>query len=406
MPIELTLIRHGETSSNAAGVWQGQGDADLSARGVRQAEALGARLADLDFDVVVSSDLVRAVHTAALAGLDPEEDAAWREIDIGSWEGLTRQGVGDRFPEEFAAMRAGEDIRMGGGETWREFTERVEGALATLRGRVPDGSRVAVVAHGGVIHAVLAGVIGLRGVRPWPIERTHNTALTRIVFDDESARVDVYNDATHVPSRLHSDPTGPMFALVRHAQCEANVTGTWHGRTESPLTEHGHTQAVELAGWYSGVERVYASPLERARLTAEAFVGRHGLDAPTVHHDLAEIDFGAWEGLTTDEIREHHPEEFQAVFQRGEDIPRGGHGETIAHAAARMRRTVEELAERHPEGTTALFTHGGAIWALAADILTVGWEGMRRLTLPGNTSVTHVRVGPDGPVLVDFNLRA
>ena len=406
MPIELTLIRHGETTSNAEGVWQGQGDADLSETGMAQSKALGDRLADEHFDLVVSSDLVRTLHTAELAGLEPEEDAAWREMDIGSWEGLTRQEVGDRFSEEYAAMRAGEDIPMGGGETWARFTTRVEGALESLLTRVPEGSRVAVVAHGGVIHALLASAVGFRGVRPWPIERTHNTALTRLVFEDRSPRLEVFNDATHTDWGLHAGARGPMLALVRHAEAEANVVGTWNGRKESPLTERGQLQAIELAGWYGGVERVYASPLERARHTAEAFTERHGLEPPTVLDDIAEIHFGAWEGLTTDEIREHHAEEFEAVFRRGEDIPRGGHGETVADAAARMRRAVENLGIRHPEGTTALFSHGGAIWALAADILTVGWKGMPRLTLPGNTSVTHVRLGSEGPVLVDFNLRA
>jgi broad specificity phosphatase PhoE len=406
MAIELTLIRHGETTANAEGVWQGQGDADLSARGEAQARALGERLAGDEFDLVLSSDLVRTLHTSALAGLDPVEDAGWREMDIGVWEGLTRQQVGDRFAEEFEAIRVGEDVPMGGGETWQAFTARVETALDSLLERAPADGRIAVVAHGGVIHAVLAATLGFRGVRPWPIERTHNTAITRLVFNGAAPRLDVFNDATHTEWGLHPDAVGPMLALVRHGESEGNIAGQWHGLTDSPLSQRGHSQAIELAGWYGGVERVYASPLERARRTAEAFATSHGLDGPTVREDIAEIHFGAWEGLTTDEIRLHHPEDFEAVFHRSEDVPRGGTGETFAGAAERMRRAVGDVALRHPHGTTALFTHGGAIWALAADILTLGFAGMRRITLPHNTSVTHVRVGPDGPVLVDYNLRA
>jgi broad specificity phosphatase PhoE len=406
MALQLTLIRHGETIANAAGIWQGQGDADLSEHGEAQARALGGRLAAEDFDFVVSSDLVRTLRTSALAGLDPEEDAGWREMDIGAWEGLTRREVGDRFAEEFEAIRAGEDVPMGGGETWSAFAARVEDALARLLERMPEDGRVAVVAHGGVIHAVLASAVGFRGVRPWPIERVHNTALTRLSFNDAAPRLEVFNDATHTEWSLHPDATGPMVALVRHAETEANVAGTWHGRTESPLSERGHAQALELAGWYGGVERVYASPLERARHTAEAFTTSHGLDLPTVRDDIAEIHFGGWEGLTTEEIRQYHPEEFEAVFHRGEDIPRGGTGETFAGAGDRMLRAVDDVASRHPHGTTALFTHGGAIWALTARILALGFGGIRRVTLPGNTSVTHVRVGPEGPVLVDYNLRA
>lgn len=79
MSIEITFVRHGETDANAAAIWQGQGDAALSATGRDQARALRERLEGIEYDLVLSSDLVRTLETAELAGLDPKPDPAWRD---------------------------------------------------------------------------------------------------------------------------------------------------------------------------------------------------------------------------------------------------------------------------------------------------------------------------------------
>ncbi len=88
--MQITFIRHGETTGNTTHVWQGQGDSPLSSQGRRQAADLGSRPSMAEFDLVVSSDLGRVLETARLAGLDPAPDPVWREMGIGSWEGFTR----------------------------------------------------------------------------------------------------------------------------------------------------------------------------------------------------------------------------------------------------------------------------------------------------------------------------
>ena len=133
MSIEVTFVRHGETDANADGVWQGHGEHLLSARGEEQARALGRRLAGKEFDVVLASDLARTLQTAELAGLNATPDPAWREIDIGRWQGLTRAEVHELFPDESIALREGKPVRMGGAESWDDFSARV--AIAAR----PDG---------------------------------------------------------------------------------------------------------------------------------------------------------------------------------------------------------------------------------------------------------------------------
>lgn len=405
MSIEITFVRHGETDANAASIWQGQGDAVLSERGREQAASLRERLAAKQFDRVYSSDLRRTLETCELAGVEPHEDRAWREMDIGAWEGLTRGEVGDRFPEEMARLQQGDrDVPMGGGESWHQFGDRVQTALERLVAETPAGARVLVVTHGGVIHASLSAGLGFADRRPWPISRVLNTAVTEVVTTPSEFHLQVFNDVRHSPTVTgNEDAVGTPLVLIRHGETVANVEGRWHGRTDGPLTARGEAQASELAARYNGIARVFSSPLQRTRSTAKVFADRLGIPLE-VADGLLEIDFGSWEGLTTSEIVEQFPQEWRQIFDEGRDIPRGGTGETFSEAGDRMATQLRRLADGHPAQRLALFTHAGAIWALVARIMGIEWSAWRSIGLPGNTSLTHVRFEGDTLVLMDYNV--
>jgi broad specificity phosphatase PhoE len=396
--IEITLVRHAETEANAAGIWQGQGDHPLSSLGRSQAEALGRRLRDREFDLVVASDLPRAVETATLSGFDAKPDSAWREIDIGVWEGLTREEVHERFPDEMAGVRAGKPVRMGGGESWDDLRRRIEVSFSRLVEDSPDGSRVLVVTHGGVIHSVLASQMRFPASAPWPIERVRNTGITEVAVEPGNFRLHSFNDRRHL-----GDDLDVGVALFRHAESEANASGRWHGVTDGPLTARGRQQATDLGRHHRGVTRIYASPLERARATAEAFAEIRGLPVEILA-ELIEVDFGTWEGLTPHEIAERHPEEWAAIFDGGEDRPRGGTGDTFAAVGERLAAVIDRMESVHPQERVALFSHGGAIWSVAARVLGLGWSSWRNLAMPANTSVSHIRGENGRQMLVDYNV--
>lgn len=155
----LLLIRHAESTWNAAGRWQGHGDPPLSERGRQQAEALAGEVARAGLERVVTSDLARAVETgAAIAralGLPALRCAGLRELDVGHWTGLTRAEIAAREPLALAAFDAGgQSAAAGGGETRAALAERARACLAALAGTYPD-SCIAVVTHLGVIRSVL-----------------------------------------------------------------------------------------------------------------------------------------------------------------------------------------------------------------------------------------------------------
>ena len=402
MAIDITLIRHGETEGNITDVWQGHGDSPLTAHGRAQADALGRRLTDRVFDRVVSSDLGRVLETAHRAGLEPEPLKEWREVHLGAWEGLTRDQVLERFPDEMAALAAGEEVRLGGGESWPEFGARIDKAFDALVDSLDEGARVAIVAHGGVVHSVVSAILGFRGHRrAWPVASALNTGITRITVDGDERSITVFNDATHtVASRASWEAAGTVVGLVRHGESEGNVSGRWQGRTDGKLTDRGRAQAEALAAWYDGVTHLYTSPLSRARDTAEALARTHGL-VPVVHDDVVEMSFGRWEGMTSDEIVAVDGDAFALAFER--DYPRGDTGETFSGVGERLGLALGAIAASHPGDTVGVVSHGGAIRAFSASLVGLDHPTRNRLAIPDNASVSHVRFGPDGPVLVDYN---
>jgi probable phosphoglycerate mutase len=155
----LLFARHGESTWNVRGLWQGQADPPLSPAGRLQARALGEQLARQGTEVLVASDLARARETARIAaealGLEPSLDPGLRELDVGTWSGLSVAEVERRFPEALGRLRARDpELRPGGGETWSELRRRVVVSLAAIRRRHPT-RRIAVVSHLGVLRSLV-----------------------------------------------------------------------------------------------------------------------------------------------------------------------------------------------------------------------------------------------------------
>ena len=169
----LLLARHGETDWNRARRWQGHADRPLTERGREQAADLAARLAEISLDAVYSSDLRRARETglavAEEQGVDLIELPDLREVDVGSWEGLTRDEAESRFPEGFRRWRAG---RTGwdDGETYAHMSRRVLSAVDRIASD-NAGGRLLIVSHGGPIRAIHGAALGMdveayRRIRP------------------------------------------------------------------------------------------------------------------------------------------------------------------------------------------------------------------------------------------------
>ena len=192
--IRLLLVRHGESTWNAQSRWQGQADPPLSPLGERQAEEAAERLARVaSITTIWTSDLVRARRTAELiatrlgiAGV--REEPRLRERDVGSWSGLTREEIEDRWPGYLAARRSPPDF-----EGDPALLARTMAGLSAAA----DGSHtgeVLVVTHGGVVRTIerslgatpgkLPNLAGRWILAPSPAELTLGERVVLVDPDD------------------------------------------------------------------------------------------------------------------------------------------------------------------------------------------------------------------------------
>jgi len=181
--------------------------------------------------------------------------------------------------------------------------------------------------------------------------------------------------------------------LIRHAESE--MQGCYLGRTDPPLSRQGRAQAEALARRLSSerLMAIYSSPLQRAMATARTIAAPHGLEVSEVA-DLAELDFGAWDGLSYREIERRDPERLARWLGDPAIAPPGG--ETLAHMSQRVAAATRAIAAAHPQGTdfgeplglssgrrlsraVAIVSHGGPIRALVCHALGLPLEAHWRI---------------------------
>jgi broad specificity phosphatase PhoE len=144
--------------------------------------------------------------------------------------------------------------------------------------------------------------------------------------------------------------------LIRHAETEWSKSGQHTGRTDIPLTDEGRAHAATLPERLAGLSfaAVFVSPLGRARETAE-LAGLGG--QAQIRDDLAEYDYGDYEGITTDTIRETRP----GWYLWRDGVP---NGETPDAVGARADRVIAEALA--VDGDVALVAHGHILRVVAA----------------------------------------
>lgn len=188
----VIAVRHGETDWNRNGRMQGWAPVPLNELGREQATAAGRWLAEqYEFDRVLSSDLLRTRQTTELLvdSLDISEiefESAWRERNMGVYQGLSYADVEDRYPtfglgEE--AYRSTEAVPEGG-ESFRQLADRVTGRFDEL---LDSGGTTLVVTHGGPLRCLLGHVKDIELTEALSTHSMENCSATE--FRTESAPV-------------------------------------------------------------------------------------------------------------------------------------------------------------------------------------------------------------------------
>jgi uncharacterized phosphatase len=168
------------------------------------------------------------------------------------------------------------------------------------------------------------------------------------------------------------------LVLVRHGETDWNRANRFQGHADQPLNEAGRSQASELAVQLAGepFAALYTSPLTRASETADIVGTALGLEARRLNA-LLEIDVGAWEGLTIDEVRARYPDGAAENWRSGWE-----NGETYAELENRVVPALLELGSRHDGAHILAVTHAGPLRAAIAASMDLSYDEARPLIGP------------------------
>jgi broad specificity phosphatase PhoE len=198
---ELLLVRHGESTWNQTGRYQGRIDTELSDLGQAQVEKLGEYLKSTPLDAIYSSPLRRAFHTALAISLprggDVVVDEDLTEIDHGAWNGLLREEVEKRYgPLLQQWMETPSQVKMPGGESLEEVCTRAHRALSAITEAHPEG-RVGLCSHDAVIKSIIASTAGMSLDKFWSF-RLDNASISVIFLGEPFPRLIRLNDTCHL----------------------------------------------------------------------------------------------------------------------------------------------------------------------------------------------------------------
>jgi len=201
MTTTVLLVRHGQANSNVTGYYMGWSNEDLSEIGYTQVRSLASRLASLPIASVYSSPLQRTCTTSTILakphGLEVETSDDIIEIQLGDWQGLHIDEVGQRWPELWKQSRIDpSEITMPNGESFQQVTERAIRGFDKIVA-ANHGKQVIIVSHEIVVKVLVAHALGVSNsiYRRFEI---NNASLSAVRVIDGKARLATLNDTSHL----------------------------------------------------------------------------------------------------------------------------------------------------------------------------------------------------------------
>src|SRR3989338_6655939 len=181
--------------------------------------------------------------------------------------------------------------------------------------------------------------------------------------------------------------------LIRHAQSKGNETNTVQGQTDEGLSELGKSQALNLTEYFNSgdLNAIYSSDLRRAVETAEPTAKKLNLEIKK-DIDLREADFGIWEGLTYEEVKNKYSDEYNKWHKNYYIRP--SWFESFESHYKRVKKALEKILNAHQlNDKVAVFTHGGSIKTQIGYFRKLDGEGLTEFTNL-NCSITLIKFNP------------
>jgi probable phosphoglycerate mutase len=191
--------------------------------------------------------------------------------------------------------------------------------------------------------------------------------------------------------------------LVRHGETEWNTLGKFQGCTDISLSDNGIQQAELLKHkFHNQFDYIYSSPLCRAVQTADIIC--QDTDKKTIiKQDLREINFGEWEGLTIEQIKENYPVQFYNWSMDEEIAELVGGDLSLKNASNRVTSAINDIVKKHAGKRIIIVSHGGIIKTALIGLMDWKMTMYKKLFLD-NTSVSKIVFRQDfTPILIRLN---
>ena len=209
MSVKLFLIRHGQTTSNLEGKYQGWLDTELTQRGIKQAYLAKKYLKKVNLSNIYSSPMKRTLKTAEIiskgTGLKVKILDGLKELNFGKWEGLKFEEINDQYREDYQNwLKDPYNYPPTGGESFGSLLKRVKSEIQKILDENNDKSNVAVVTHGGVILALLVDWLQIPP-KCWRSLIQRQGAINIVVIDKDFPYISSINYTGHISPFYEED---------------------------------------------------------------------------------------------------------------------------------------------------------------------------------------------------------
>lgn len=201
--MKIYITRHGQTEWNSERRLQGWKDAPLTDLGKKQAEVLGKKIRDIDFDKIYCSPLDRTRKTAEIALNSKEDtpivfDERLKEINMGEWEGMKSETIKEEYSEYYDKFwNSPDQYEPKTGESYHDVKKRIIDALENMIEADPD-ENILIITHGCASRVILSYFEGRPLSELWDTPKLKETNLSLIEVDGEDSSILMYGDSSHL----------------------------------------------------------------------------------------------------------------------------------------------------------------------------------------------------------------
>ncbi|MEO1619608.1 MAG: histidine phosphatase family protein [Cyanobacteria bacterium J06632_3] len=443
MKTTVIIVRHGQSTSNAKRIIQGQHDtAVLTELGEQQAQTVGKTLDSLSLDAVYCSPLKRAHRTCELivetikqtgnAVPDINVTGQLKEISLPLWESRSFDDVEAEYPDMYKAWRHdAKNFKMplpNADDTTtdfypaREIWERASQFWQQTILEKHAGQTVLIVAHSAINRALVGSAIGL-GPESLNSMGQGNCAINVLNFMgswEDVVQLESLNLTSHMGEPLPAKRSrfkGPRLLLVRHGETNWNRDGRFQGQIDIPLNENGHKQAAQAGEFLKAVkiDAAVSSSMKRPAETAQGILKHHPNVTLETTDQLWEISHGEWEGMLETEIESGYPG-MLAEWQSKPETVQMPKGENLDDVWARAKKGWHDIVAAYsqhigeddgqPAPTVMVVAHDAINKAILCQLFGLGPEKFWQFKQGnGAVSVIDYHGGPDSvPVLSAANI--